>query len=305
MEHSSDLHLESDDMTDELEDEQYTFTNTTSEQSASNDQHTPSTIQSDSSLQLQQQQAQAAQATQQAIELLKQQLRFQIQQGHNFLVGFLHQNPGFLYGTDRSLMESLSELVAPQGFFLFEVFPTPFTAPELPGLESDGSPLIARPLNALLDTDYIPNHVWNTSEFQIVPALDYNIRTSLDVVEQASILNNLNCADQQIIDDYRDTFQFSLVDDQVLLRFIREGRWKAKCVLWLPGELDIIRRAVSDGLLASSIAFPAGSAVPSAQDIYWSAWKALHDRWTFYPKTYDRVSAKCADIQSELVNSGW
>jgi hypothetical protein len=301
MQHSSDLHLESDDMTDELEDEQSTFTNTTSEQSASNDQHTPSTIQSDWSLQLQQQQAQAAQAAQQAIELLKQQLRLQIQQGHNFLVGFLHQNPGFLYGADRSLMKSLSELVAPVGFFLYENFPTPFTAPDLPGLESDGSPLIARPLNPLLDTDYIPNHVWNTSGFQIVPALDCSTHTSLDVVEQASILNNLNCTDQQIIDDYRDTFQFSMVQDQLLLQFISEGRWKAKCVLWLPGELDIIRRVVSDGLLAANTTFPTGFNGPDAQQINWSVWKALHDRWAFYPKTYDRVSAKYAEIQAELV----
>lgn len=302
MQHSSDLHLESDDMTDELEDEQYTFTNNTSEQSASNDQNTPSTIQSDGSLQLlQQQPAQATQAAHQALEFLKQQLRLQIQQGHNLLVRFLHQNPGFLYGTDRSLMKSLSEMVAPVGFFLYENFPTPFTAPDLPGLESDGSPLIARPLNPLLDTDYIPNHVWNTSGFQIVPALDCSTHTSLDVVEQASILNNLNCTDQQIIDDYRDTFQFSMVQDQLLLQFISEGRWKAKCVLWLPGELDIIRRVVSDGLLEADTTFPTGFNGPDAQQINWSVWKALHDRWAFYPKTYDRVSAKCAEVQAELV----
>jgi hypothetical protein len=198
-------------------------------------------------------------------------------------------------------MKSLSEMVAPVGFFLYENFPTPFTAPDLPGLESDGSPLIARPLNPLLDTDYIPNHVWNTSGFQIVPALDCSTHTSLDVVEQASILNNLNCTDQQIIDDYRDTFQFSMVQDQLLLQFISEGRWKAKCVLWLPGELDIIRRVVSDGLLEADTTFPTGFNGPDAQQINWSVWKALHDRWAFYPKTYDRVSAKCAEVQAELV----
>jgi hypothetical protein len=64
-------------MLDELEDEQYTLTSTTSEHSTRNEQRTPRTVQSDwSLLLLQQQQAQAAQ---QALKLQKQQLRLQIQ----------------------------------------------------------------------------------------------------------------------------------------------------------------------------------------------------------------------------------
>ena len=306
MQRSGDLKLESSGMLDDLEDAPYTFTSTINEQSTRNEQSTPRYIQSDWGIQLLQQQ-QAQQLQQQEA----QQLQLDIQQAYDeFIEHFelLHQDTGFLNGTDRNLMKSLSQWETPEDpvlSFLWESFPTPSTAPTSPGLESDGTPLIARPLHALLDTDRIHDRVWNTSDFQMIPMMDQSNRTSLDVVEEAFILNNLCCTDQQIIDDYRGMFQWSLVHDQVLLRVISEGRWKAKCVLWLPEELDIIRRAVRDGLLAAITALLRGSNAPSAHKINWSAWKALRDKWAFYPKTYDAVSAKCAEIHFELVTYSW
>ncbi|KAM0706598.1 hypothetical protein Q7P35_005925 [Cladosporium inversicolor] len=78
MQRSSSLHLENNDMLDDLEDEQYTFTSTASEHSTRNEQRTPRYIQSDwSFLLLQEQEAQQArllqdqqaQQAQQALEL--------------------------------------------------------------------------------------------------------------------------------------------------------------------------------------------------------------------------------------------
>ena len=95
-----------------------------------------------------------------------------------------------------------------------------------------------------------------------------------------------------------------MVSNQVLLQFISDGRWKAKCALWLPEELDIIRSAVNFGLMREAIAFCTEDfEAPSEQDVDWSAWEDLHHRWAFYPKTYGYVSAKCAEIRTELINS--
>jgi hypothetical protein len=296
MQHSSGLYLESSDILDDLEDEQYTFTSTTSEQSTRNEQCTPRYIQSASSaLLLQEQQAQRA------LQLQKQQLRRDLQQAHSYLKEVLQQNPGFLYGTDRHLMRYLSDMDAPEDSFFWQSFPTPSTAPAWPAFELDRTPLIPRPLQTLLDTNHIHDRVWNTSAFQMVPMLEDNSRPIIHVVEAAFILNLLDYTDQEILDHYRDMFPLTLIRDEVLLWLINEGRWKAKSLLWLPEELEIIRQAVSDGLHTD---FFAVGRFPTAQEIDWSAWEALHRRWTFYPKTYARVSTKCADIQSELISSG-
>lgn len=282
MQHSSDLHLESSDMLDKPEYEQYTFTSATSKHLTRNEQRTTKSIQSRWSLLLlqeqqeqQEQQAQAAQAAQQALELENQQLRLQIQQAHNVLMGYLHQHPGFPYGADRLLMEHLSDLEAPNNPVLWESFPTPSIAPTLRVFEPDGTELVARPLKALLDTDHIHNRVWNDSVYQMTPILEDNNRTIIHMVEMAFIPNNLKYTNEQILAGYRDMFPLAMIHNDDLLWQINKGRWKAKNVLWLPEELDIIRRAVENGLQAAYVAFSTGSRVPSAQDHDLLAWNAL------------------------------
>lgn len=211
MQHSNDLQIESGDMLYELEDVQYTFTSTTSEHSTRNEQRTPRFIQSKwSLLLLQEQQEQQAQAAQQALQLEKQQLRLQLQQAYNVLMGLLHQNPGYLYGTDRSLMEYLLDMEAPNNPVLWESFPTPSTVPTLRVFEPDGTELVARPLKALLDTDHIPNRFWNDSAYQIIPMLENNRRPLSHMVEEAYILNHLNYTDEYILASYRDCFHWRL-----------------------------------------------------------------------------------------------
>lgn len=289
MQHSSGLYHESTDTRDHLQDTQYTFTSTINEHLTNNDQHTPRSIESDwSYLLLQAQKAQQVQL---------QQLRRDVQQKHEHIKGLLHKDPGFVRGTDRQLMKSLSQMEAPAEHFLWESFPTPSAVPTLPAFEPDGTELIARPLKALLNTDHIPNRVWNTFAFQIIPILDNPRRAPIHMVEAAFILNKLNLTDEHVLADYRAMFPLALVRDEVLLWLINEGRWKAKCLLWLPEELNIIRKAVSDGLLASEIAFSKGFLVPAEQEIDQSAWEALRRKWAFYPKSYARVSDLCADIR--------
>lgn len=123
------------------------------------------------------------------------------------------------------------------------------------------------------------------------------------MVEAVFILNNLNSTNERILASYRTMFPLASTRDEVLLWLIDEGRWKAKCLLWLPEELDIIRKAVSDGLLASEIAFSKGFLMPAEQEIDRSAWGALRRKWAFYPKSYARVSDKCADIRMEIAIS--
>lgn len=301
MQRSSGLHLEHNNMLDDLEDEQYTFTSTVSEHSTRNEQRTPRYIQSDWSILLLQEQ-EAQQLAQQALELQKQQLRLDLQQAHNVLMNVLHQNPYYLNGTDNHLMRYLSEMDAPEDFFLWQPFLTPSTVPTSLGIDILGAPLISRPLKALLDLDYIHNLVWNSPEFQMIPVLGLKNCTIMDVVEGASILNNLCCTDQQIIDDFREMFPLSLVHDQVLLQLISDGRWKAKCVLWSPEELDIIRNAITEGLMMVKIAVFTDSEPPSEQDVHSMAWWRLRRQWAFYPKTYEYVSAKCEE-KLELLNS--
>ena len=95
-------------------------------------------------------------------------------------------------------------------------------------------------------------------------------------------------------------FPLSLTRDEVLLWLVDEGRWKAKCLLWLPEELNIIRKAVSDALLALDIALSAGFLMPAAQEMDRLAWEALHSKRAFYPRSYTRVSDICGDIQMEI-----
>ncbi|KAM0706597.1 hypothetical protein Q7P35_005924 [Cladosporium inversicolor] len=154
---------------------------------------------------------------------------------------------------------------APEDPFLWQPFPTPSTVPKSLGIDILGMSFISRPLSALLNTDHTPNLVWNSPEFQMISVLGLKSRTSIDVVEGASILNNLCCTDQQITDDFREMFPLSLVWDRVLLELISDGKWKAKCVLWLPEELDIIRSAITDGLMMVKIAVFTDSEPPSEQ----------------------------------------
>jgi hypothetical protein len=133
--------------------------------------------------------------------------------------------------------------------------------------------------------------------------LDNPNRAPIHMVEAAFILNSLNFTDEQILAGYRDMFPLALTRDEVLLWLINEGRWKAKCLLWLPEELDIIRKAVNNVLLASDIALSAGFVVPIAQEMARSAWEALRRKWAFYPKSYARVSDMCADIRMEIAIS--
>ena len=284
-------------MREHLQDTQYTLTSTINEHSTRNDQHTPRSIELESYLLLQVQKAHQAQ------QQKMQQLRRDVQQQHEHIKELLHKDPGFVRGTDRQLMKSLSQMEAPTEPFLWESFPTPSTVPNLPAFELDGTELIARPLKALLDTDHIPNRVWNDSTFQIIPMLDSPKRAPMHMVEAAFILNNLNSTNEQILASHRTMFPLALTRDEVLLWLINEGRWKAKSLLWLSEELDIIRKAVSDVLLDSETAFSAGFLVPDAQEMNRSAWEALRRKWVFYPKSYARVSDMCADIRMEIAIS--
>jgi len=294
MQHSSGLYHESSDTREHLQDTLYTFTSTINEHSTRNDQHTPRSIELESYLLLQVQKAHQAQ------QQKMQQLRRDVQQQHGHIKELLHKDPGFVRGTDRQLMKSLSQMEAPAEPFFWESFPTPSTIPTLPAFDPDGTELIARPLKALFNTDHIPNRVWNNSVFQIIPTLDNPRRAPVHMVEAAFILNNLNSTNERILASYRTMFPLASTRDEVLLWLIDEGRWKAKCLLWLPQELDIVRKAVSDGLLASEIAFSKGLLVPTEQEIDQSAWEALRRKWAFYPKSYARVSDMCADIRMEI-----
>jgi hypothetical protein len=207
-------------MLDDLENAPYKFTSTTNEHSTRNEQHIPRYTLSDWAIQLLlQQMAQHIQQQQ------KQQLQHQIQQAYNEFKELLHQEPGFISGTDRQLMKSLSDIDDPEDPLLWESFPTPSTVPALPPYELDGAALIAKPLDALLDTDHIHDRVWYTSAFQ---NLDNPRRLGIHIVEVAFVLNNLGCNDQQIIDGYRNMFPLSLLRVEVLQWLITEGRWKAK-----------------------------------------------------------------------------
>jgi hypothetical protein len=300
MQHPSGLCLENSDMIDDLQDTKYIFISATNEHSTRNEQRTPRYIESDRSyLLLQEKQAQQVQQQ----EL--QQLRRDMQKEHEDFKELLRKDPGFLRGTDRPLMKSLSQMEPPRDPFLWKSFPTPSTVPACRAFELDGTELIARPLKALLDTDHIHDHVWNTSAYQTIPMLDNPNRPIIHMVEAAFVLNNLNFPNEKILAGYRAMFPLALIRDEVLLWLINEGRWKAKCLLWLPEELDIIAKAVSDGLLAAGIAFSRGLLVPAAQEMDRSAWEALRRKWAFYPKSYARVSAMCTDIQMELMNSMW
>ena len=119
-------------------------------------------------------------------------------------------------------------------------------------------------------------------------------RTSMNIVEIAFVLNNLGASDWTILRGYRQMFPFALLCDEDVKRLIRDGRWQVKCELWLPEELDIIRKALSDSLL--------GNNVPTTQEIVRLARGSLRRKWAYYPKTYDRVSAKSAEIRWELEN---
>lgn len=287
-------------MTDDLQDTKYTFISAANEHSTRNEQRTPRYIESDRSyLLLQEQQAQQVQQQQ------LQQLRRDMQKEHEDFKELLRKNPGFLRGTDRPLMKSLSQMEPPTGPFLWKSFPTPSTVPVRLAFELDGTELIARPLNAFLDTDHIHDRVWNTSAYQMMPMLDNPNRPIIHMVEAAFVLNNLNLPNEKILAGYRAMFPLGLTRDEVLLWLINEGRWKAKCLLWLPEELEIITKAVRDGLLAAAIAFSTGLLVPAAQEMDRSAWEALRRKWAFYPKSYARVSAMCTDIQMELISSMW
>lgn len=183
---------------------------------------------------------------------------------------------------------------APEDSYLWRSFPTPPTLPRWPAMLLDRTELIARPLRELLNTEWVPNSFWNTLEFQMSPMFEDKNRTSMNIVEIAFVLNNLGASDWTILRGYRQMFPFALLCDEDVKRLIRDGRWQVKCELWLPEELDIIRKALSDSLL--------GNNVPTTQEIVRLAWGCLRRKCAYYPKTYDRVSAKSAEIRWELEN---
>lgn len=160
MPQSRGLYHESSDTREHLQDTRYTFTSTINEHSTKNDQHTLRSIESDWSYLLLQ-----AQKAQQVQQQKMQQLRRDVQQKHELIKELLHKDPGFVRGTDRQLTKSLSQMEAPAEPFLWESFHTPATVPNLPAFDLDGTEFIARPLKALLNTDDMPDRVWNDSVF--------------------------------------------------------------------------------------------------------------------------------------------
>jgi hypothetical protein len=96
----------------------------------------------------------------------------------------------------------------------------------------DRMELIARPLKELLNTESVHNSVWNTLEFQISPMFEDKSRTSINIVEEAFMLNHLGSSDEDILRGYRLMFPFALVCDAVMEQLIRDGRRRAKCELW-------------------------------------------------------------------------
>jgi hypothetical protein len=113
MQRSSDLYLESSDMLDDLQDKPYKFTSITNQHSTKNEQRIPRCIETNwFRLLLQEQEAQQVQ------QQKMQQLQRDMQQQHENFKAILRRDPGFVRGTDRQLMKSLSQMEAPANPFL-------------------------------------------------------------------------------------------------------------------------------------------------------------------------------------------
>lgn len=122
-------------------------------------------------------------------------------------------------------------------------------------------------------------------------------------VEKAYISNNLNSSDDIIRQGYWKTFPAralgsDILEEDVQLLIVNE-RQRAREIVWMSEELNIVRGIVGDGMPKAAITGVTASGASSAQDVDRLAFDTLRNKWNDYPKTYECVSAKCAEIRAK------
>lgn len=103
-------------------------------------------------------------------------------------------------------------------------------------------PFTPRPLPALLNTDHISDVVWNSAAFQ--QEWMGASPTSMQPVEEAYILNNLNSSDDTIRQGYWKTFPARARGSDIMQEDVQfvivNGRQRAKEMIWSSEQRSIV-----------------------------------------------------------------